>query len=207
MGGTLGLLLAKGGPVIYPLLLCSVVALTFVIERAIFWIDLARKRDKEAVAQILQLAEEGDYKGAEEVASQSQDFIARVLFGGMAHREYSLSLALQMGAEEMTRRMRRLLPVLDTIITLAPLLGIFGTVLGIIQSFHFLGEAGLDRPQVVSAGIAQAIITTAAGLAIAILTLIPYNFFLSKVERALKEIEEFATILELTFERQRRKGS
>jgi len=119
------------------------------------------------------------------------------------HRNYSLSQALEMGAEEEVKRMRKNLTILDTIITLAPLLGILGTVMGIIDSFHLLGAAGIESPRVVTEGIAQALITTATGLAIAIMTLIPYNYFLSRIERTAREIEKFANSLELTFERQR----
>ena len=119
------------------------------------------------------------------------------------HRSYSLSQALEMGAEEEIKRMRKNLTILDTIITLAPLLGILGTVMGIINSFHLLGAAGIESPRVVTEGIAQALITTATGLAIAIMTLIPYNYFLSRIEHTVREIEKFASSLELTFERQR----
>jgi biopolymer transport protein ExbB len=91
--------------------------------------------------------------------------------------------------------------VLDTMITVAPLLGIFGTVTGIIQSFEALGAAGVDRPAEVTAGIAQALITTAAGLAIAILSVIPYNFFDSLCEQAALRIEKYATSLEIVYEK------
>jgi biopolymer transport protein ExbB len=82
-------------------------------------------------------------------------------------------------------------------------LGILGTVTGIIDSFHLLGAAGIESPRVVTEGIAEALITTATGLAIAIWTLIPYNYFLSRIERTAREIEKFANSLELTFERQK----
>ena len=86
-------------------------------------------------------------------------------------------------------------------ITVAPLLGIFGTVIGIIGSFEALGTAGIDQPQAVTAGIAQALITTAAGLGIAILSVFPYNYFNSKVEKAVLNIEKYATSLEIVYEK------
>ena len=97
---------------------------------------------------------------------------------------------------EEDRRKNRNMVVLDTIITLAPLLGILGTVLGIIDSFDLLGAGGARDPMAVTGGIARALITTATGLTIAILTLIPYNFLRSRVESSLNEIEEVATFLE-----------
>jgi biopolymer transport protein ExbB len=101
--------------------------------------------------------------------------------------------------------MGKYLNILDTIITVAPLLGIFGTVVGIINSFDVLGHAGIEHPQIVTGGIAQALITTATGLGVAMMTLLPYNYFQSRIEYASKELEKFGTSLEITFQRQNTK--
>jgi len=193
----------RGGPIMYPLLICSLISVTIIVERIIFWLSAKKEREPLLISEMLQLAEKGHYEKAVQRARGSRDYIARVLLEGIVHRNYSLSQALEMGAEEEVKRMRKNLTILDTIITLAPLLGILGTVTGIINSFHLLGAAGLESPRVVTEGIAQALITTATGLAIAIMTLIPYNYFLSRIERTAREIEKFANSLELTFERQR----
>lgn len=193
----------RGGPIMYPLLICSLISVAVIVERIIFWLSAERERDTLLISDMLQMAEKGLYEKAAQRARGSQDYIARVLLEGIVHRNYSLSQALEMGAEEEVKRMRRNLTILDTIITLAPLLGILGTVMGIIDSFHLLGAAGIESPRVVTEGIAQALITTATGLAIAIMTLIPYNYFLSRIERTARVIEKFASSLELTFERQR----
>jgi len=193
----------RGGPIMYPLLICSLVSVAIIVERIIFWLQTERGRDTTLISDMLQMAAKNQYDKAAQRARGSRDYIARILLEGIVHRNYSLSQALAMGAEEETKRMRRNLTILDTIITLAPLLGILGTVMGIIDSFHLLGAAGIESPRVVTEGIAQALITTATGLAIAIMTLIPYNYFLSRIERSTREIEKFASSLELTFERQR----
>jgi biopolymer transport protein ExbB len=193
----------RGGPIMYPLLICSLISVTIIVERIIFWLSAKKEREPLLISEMLQLAEKGHYEKAVQRARGSRDYIARVLLEGIVHRNYSLSQALEMGAEEEVKRMRKNLTILDTIITLAPLLGILGTVMGIIDSFHLLGAAGIESPRVVTEGIAQALITTATGLAIAIMTLIPYNYFLSRIERTAREIEKFANSLELTFERQR----
>jgi len=112
-----------------------------------------------------------------------------------------MTKAMEATAAEEIRNMRRYMGVLDTMITVAPLLGIFGTVIGIIGSFEALGTAGIDQPQAVTAGIAQALITTAAGLGIAILSVFPYNYFNSKVEKAVLNIEKYATSLEIVYEK------
>ena len=103
-------------------------------------------------------------------------------------------------ADEM-KRMRQYLGVLDTMITVAPLLGIFGTVIGIINSFDIIGATGVEHPQAVTAGIAQALITTASGLGVAILSVFPFNYFNSRVENAALAIEKYATSLEIVYEK------
>ena len=191
----------KGGPVMYPLLLCSFISLTFIIERSIFWIKEGRKRNQGIVDQILNLSEKGDYQKAAELGKDSHDYIVRILICGLVHMKFSLSGALEVAGAEEAKRTKKYLGVLDTMITMAPLLGIFGTVIGIINSFELLGTAGIEHPQAVTAGIAQALITTAAGLAIAILTLIPYNYFLSRTEEAVFNMEKYGTSLEIVFKK------
>jgi len=195
----------KGGPVMYPLFICSILSLAIILERTLFWIRLNRNRDEARVSQILELAEKEDYESAWELGRRSGDYIIRMLVGGIAHRRYSLPSALEMGAEEEIKKMGKYLNILDTIITVAPLLGIFGTVVGIINSFDVLGRAGIEHPQIVTGGIAQALITTATGLGVAMMTLLPYNYFQSRIESASKELEKFATSLEITFQRQNAK--
>ncbi len=191
----------KGGPVMYPLLLCSIISFTVVVERIIFWTREKRRRDQGVVDEILNLATQGEYKKAAQVGSTSKDYVARILVCGLVHLNFSLSSALSMAAAEEIKRTRKYLMIMDTMITMSPLLGIFGTVTGIINSFELLGTAGIENPQAVTGGIAQALITTAAGLAIAILTLIPYNYFVSKTEDAVSDMEKYGTDLEIVFEK------
>jgi biopolymer transport protein ExbB len=191
----------KGGPIMYPLLICSIIALTVIIERAIFWIGEDHRRDQTLINEILSLAETGDWEAVKEKIGDSKDFIIRILVAGILHREFSMSKAMETAASDELDRMRLYLPILDTIITVSPLLGIFGTVIGIIISFKFLGSAGIEEPQAVTAGIAQALITTASGLGIAILSLFPYNYFNSRVEKAAATIEKYATSLEIVHEK------
>lgn len=185
----------------YPLLFCSILSLTIVIERGIFWIREKNRRDRRRLDLMMDLFEKNDLEGAKKVAANTADFVIRVLVCGIVHREFSLRDALRMAADEEISRMRRYLPILDTMITLAPLLGILGTVTGIIFSFNMLGVVGVEDPRAITAGIAQALITTAFGLAVAILSLIPYNYFISRVEKAALEIEQYATSLEILVEK------
>ena len=187
----------KGGIVMYPLLACSLVSLTVILERSLFWIREKGRADDSLVNEVLELARLRKYEQIKQDTKGASDFVIRVLLCGLVHREYSLSKAMEMAALEEIKRMKKYLAVLDTIITAAPLLGILGTVLGIIHSFDMLGRAGIQDPQAVTSGIAQALVTTATGLLIAIFTLFPYNYFMSKVEKAGIRIEKYATSLEI----------
>lgn len=191
----------KGGPVMYPLLFCSILALTVIIERLFFWIREDIKRDQSLVDLALELCRKGDWEGVREKVAGSKDFVIRILVSGILHKEFSMTKAMESAAAEELKRMSRYMSVLDTMITVAPLLGIFGTVLGIISSFELLGTGGIEDPKAVTAGIAQALITTAAGLGIAILSVFPYNYFNSRVENAGLTIEKYATSLEIVYEK------
>lgn len=197
----------QGGPIMYPLLLCSLISLTVIIERAIFWVREERNRDRRLLDELMSLIEKEQYGEAKSITGNTRDFVIRVIVCGVVHRDFSLRDALQMSADEEMGRMRRYLPVLDTMVTLSPLLGILGTVTGIIYSFNMLGVVGVEHPQMITAGIAQALITTAFGLIIAIPALICYNYFLSRVEKAALEMEKYGTNLEIIFEKNRKRGN
>jgi biopolymer transport protein ExbB len=194
-------LFLSGGPVMLPLLACSVVALTVVIERAVFWVALNRRSNTALLNEVMALCESGDWEAVRLKTTGARDYVIKIIITGILHREFSMTKAMESAAADQVRRMRRFMGVLDTMITVAPLLGIFGTVIGIIQSFEALGATGIDRPVAVTAGIAQALITTAAGLGIAILSVIPYNFFGSLSEQAALRIEKYATSLEIVYEK------
>lgn len=181
----------------WPLLISSVVALTVVIERLFFIFRERTKRQPDVVEKILVAAEEGDVPSAIQVGSGSKDFVARTLVYALQNKERSFSNALLQAANRELKRFNQGLAILDTIITLAPLLGLLGTVTGMIRSFGLLGGKELEAPTVITGGIAEALIATAFGLGIAIIALIPFNYLNSRVEEARHEIEDAATHLEL----------
>jgi biopolymer transport protein ExbB len=187
-------LLVKGGPVMIPLAACSVLSLAVVLERGWFWL---RARATGAAEHVLQLAAAGKWDDAGERAQVSRTPQARVLAAGLAHRDGGAALAMQVASRGEMARMRRALPVLDTIITLSPLLGLLGTVTGMISAFGVMATSGMNQPHAITGGVAEALIATAAGLGIAIVTLVPYNYFLTRAERTLDEIERQGTQLEL----------
>jgi biopolymer transport protein ExbB len=191
----------KGGPVMYPLLACSLITLTVILERIFFWVREDFRRSPRLVDVILELCRHGDWEGVRDTVAGSRDYVIRILVSGILHREFSMAKAMEAAASEEISRMRQYMGVLDTMITVAPLLGIFGTVIGIITSFDLLGASAIRDPQAVTAGISQALITTASGLAIAILSVFPYNYFNSKVENAARTIEKYSTSLEIVYEK------
>jgi biopolymer transport protein ExbB len=194
------MIFSKGGPVMYPLLACSVIASSVVIDRLIFWLKHSFHKRPLLVNEVIELYGRRDWDAIRQQTAGTKDYVVKVLISGILHRKYSMVKAMESAAADEIKRMRRFMGVLDTMITVAPLLGIFGTVIGIISSFEILGSTGIEHPQAVTAGIAQALITTAAGLGIAILSVFPYNYFNSRVERAALTIEKYATNLELVSE-------
>ena len=191
----------KGGPVMYPLLLCSIIVLTVVIDRFIFWIKTDSHHNRDHVNKVLSLCRQGDWEGVKNISAGSKDYLIRILVSGILHREFSMIKAMESAASDEIKHMQRYMGILDTMITVAPLLGIFGTVIGIIHSFDILGTTGIEHPRAVTAGIAQALITTATGLGIAIFTVFPYNYFNARVENAALNIEKYATSLEIVYEK------
>ena len=194
----------RGGPVMYPLIACSITAFTVVTERLLFWIRVRRAQAPEKITRCLRLAREGLYEEAGEWSRSSADPVLRVFARGLARHEVTPTLAMEQQAKEEISQMNQYLAVLDTTITVAPLLGIYGTLTGIIKAFDSLSAGGFPDPRLVGAGIAEALITTIAGLTIAIPGIIFYNHFTRRVERATQEIEQHATALELIFEQRRK---
>lgn len=191
---TMIVLLVKGGPVMIPLLCCSVIALTVIIERGWFWWSLRASGETE---QILTLAAAGYWEDALTFGELARSPIARVLAAGIRHKNPAPTLAMEAAAHDELARMRQYLPVLDTVITLSPLLGLLGTVTGMISSFGVMASGGINQPHAITGGVAEALIATATGLGIAIATLVPYNYFSSRVERILGDIERYGSRLEL----------
>jgi biopolymer transport protein ExbB len=184
----------KGGVMMYPLLLCSLAAVTVIIERLHFW---WRNGEKAGRAEtVLALVEKQKDKEAYEEA-KAGSFVGRVLAAGLVPQTLSPAGAMQVAATVEIGRMKAGLTVLDTVVTLAPLLGLLGTIIGMIQSFQIMATSGIAQPHAVTGGVAEALLATATGLMVAITALIPYNYFMAKVERATSSIEEYATRLEL----------
>jgi biopolymer transport protein ExbB len=194
-------IIVKGGPVMAPLLLCSVIALTVVIERFLFW---RRIGNRQAADKLIELVERGDLNTASASARHTDAPLVRVMVSGLAHRN-DTTKALEVAAQKEVPVLKQRLTILDTIITLAPLLGLLGTVTGMIGSFGIMSQAGIGQPHAVTGGVAEALIATATGLLIAIMTLVPYNYFSNRAELEMEEIEYYASRLELALRGEKEK--
>lgn len=137
------------------------------------------------------------------MSRDTKDPILDVIWHGLNHHHTSLQNALQVAAGAQIERAGRFLSVLDTIITLAPLLGLLGTVTGIMHAFDFIGNEEVAAVKV-SGGIAEALIATAAGLAIAIATLLPFNFFTTRLAKFTFELQTAATNVEVLLDSAKR---
>ena len=190
-------LFQKGGLIMWPLLLASLVSLTVVIERLVFLVRESKNRDSALVNKFFEFAKEGNQVAAIEVVKGSKDALIRILSYSLSCEKINFETAVLRASSIELSRYAKGLSTLDTIITLAPLLGLLGTVTGMIGAFGLLGGAELDAPSAITGGIAEALIATAFGLAIAIISLIPFNFLNTKIERFRSEIEQRVCELEL----------
>jgi biopolymer transport protein ExbB len=189
-------LFRKGGPIMWPLLFASILALGTVIERLIFLVVERKRRDGKGLQALLDAVEAGDLAKAARLGESSRYFICRALTYALVHREKSISNALMLAQSLEIKRFSRGIPILDTVITLAPLLGLLGTVTGMMHSFSLIGGE-LSAPGAITGGIAEALIATAFGLGIAITALIPFNYLNARVEEARHELDAASTRLEL----------
>jgi len=192
--GSAGAVFQRGGVVMWPLLACSLLALTVVIERAIVLARFKARRRADAATVEAMLALLQQDRPEEAVAlgrAAGAGPVAALLADGLRLREFGLGESLQAAAGRLLDTLRRGFAVLDTVITLGPLLGILGTVTGIIRSFHLLSAtSGARDAAAVTGGIAEALLTTAAGLIVSIGSLIPFNLFVSILRRHARTLEQ-----------------
>jgi biopolymer transport protein ExbB len=189
----------EGGPVMWPILACALVAVAVVGERTFWWLREKGRREPQKLEQILAALENGDVPAASQMSQNAEDPVIRMIGRGLAHIGHvhtSLLGALQLAAGIELKRAGRFLTVMDTLVTLAPLLGLLGTVTGLMRAFLSVGTAELSV-SAVTGGIGEALIATACGLGIAIFSLVPFNFFSAKVAQLQFELETAATNVEV----------
>jgi biopolymer transport protein ExbB len=186
----------QGGPVMWPILLCALAAVAVVGERVFWWLRESAKRDVQRRGRLLAALEHSDIDQGQKVAQGCEDPVVRMIRQSLNHEHESIPVALQMAAGIELERAGRFLNVLDTLVTLAPLLGLLGTVTGLMRAFLKIGSAELSVVAV-TGGIGEALIATACGLLIAIVSLVPLNYFSGKLARLQFELETAASNVEV----------
>jgi len=182
----------------WPMLVTSLVSLTVIFERLIWWTLAQRQRDPEKLEKVYACIKKGDLKVASGLARTSEDPILRVIWHALNNFYASPEGALHVAAELEIARAGRFIMVLDTIVTLAPLLGLIGTVTGLMRAFFKLGNTELSEAAI-SGGIAEALIATVCGLAVAVVSLVFLNHFAGRVAQLQLEIQNACTNMEGLF--------
>jgi len=202
----LALLIEKGGYIMVPLLGLSVISIALIVERSWFWLVTHKPGRLEKLVRINDALRNGRFDEATALVQNDQSPYGCVARGMLEHGRTE---AVAMETIETQRpRLDRFMVSLSTIITAAPLLGILGTVVGIIQSFRLLGEqTTLTDPAEVAGGIAAALLTTALGLIVALTTLFPYMMFRSQMERSLGRLESVIAAAQQGDQEARKDGS
>jgi len=190
-----------GGPVMWPILICSVLGFTIACERffAFSKYNFANYFFRSKQRQIIALTREGKYAEALAIARSSESAICYIFAEAIEHREAGFTETLQATSQQTIDRLRRGFSMLDTVITVAPMLGILGTVTGIINTFNVLSATAIDNPMGATAGIAEALITTAAGLIVAIGCLFPFNYFVAQLKSRTHELEQCMHQMEIAY--------
>lgn len=193
----------KGGPAMWPLLALSILSLSVIFERLWFWLRIF-SQEKEIVDRVLDAAHDS-WERAADIARQATDQpIGRFLYAPLHLQKTdaeTFRLALESTAEDELAGMRRGEKLLEAVIALSPLLGLLGTVLGLIQSLRSIriGDLGTESAAGVTTGIGESLISTAAGLIVAIVSLVFYRLFQSFVVNQLKVFRKAGNEMELLY--------
>jgi biopolymer transport protein ExbB len=186
----------EGGWVMWPILATFFLALCIILDRSVWWLRVHATLQPIKQEQARIAIGTGDFPTAWKLGEDSRDPFLANLNEGMTHAHTSMLAAMQLHATHLIGKSEARLWVLSTLITLAPLLGLFGTVVGIMGSFSFVGDEQLAASKV-SGGIGEALIATACGIAIAILCLLPYNFFRKRISVLRASFERWINHTEL----------
>ncbi|WP_066379074.1 MULTISPECIES: MotA/TolQ/ExbB proton channel family protein [unclassified Anabaena] len=204
-------LFTAGGIVMWPLLGFSILAVALIIERIKFWLRI-HNRQSRVIKEVLKLYRLDNLVGAMDKLQKNADLpLARIFLAALELEEPTpeeFRLALESEAQAEIPILKRFQNIFDTIIGLAPLLGLLGTVLGLITSFASLdiGDVGGTKTAGVTAGISEALVSTAAGLVVAIFTLLFSNSFRGLYSRQMALFQEYGGQLELLYRRRYERG-
>ena len=184
----------KGGPVMVPLLLCSVISLSIIVERCL---SLRRNRilKYDVLQRIEELLRDRKIPEASTLCKRYPSSMTRILLAAILNHDKSrqeIKEIIEDAGRQEVPVLERYLTILGTIASISVLLGLLGTVMGMIRTFNAIAALGYGHPEALASGISEALVATATGLVIAIPTLVLYNFFTSKVDSLVIEMEKNA---------------
>lgn len=172
------------------LLISSVMALTIIVDRFIYFTRI-KSSDESLSQKIISLIKDNEIKAAIALCETSKSPLSNIITAGLKNTKISKEL-MQSQANKELPKLERFIVALSTISTVAPLLGLLGTILGMIQSFAVISTVGSGRPTALASGIANALLTTAAGLIIAIPSVVFYNYFVNTVNKRILFMENLS---------------
>ena len=187
-------LVRAGGPFMWPIIVCSIAAVGILLER--LW-TLQRKRvlPEDLIKKVSDLAEKNQVTPKVIEALEKNSPLGRVLAAALANRDRGREIMMervQDTGRHVVHELERFLNSLGTIASISPLLGLLGTVTGVIRAFNAVMLGGMGDPRMLAGGISEALVTTAGGLAVAIPSFIAYRYLRGKVERIVIEMEKIA---------------
>ena len=199
----------RGGFMMYPLLAAALVALTAILER--FYIFRSRySTDPGLVYQLMEQVRKGEFAQAKTVCEQNKTPVTSVIACGLHHFENppeEMELAMKNEAEHWIPRLEKKIDIIDTVITAAPLMGLLGTITGMMNSFKVLSEKGVNEPNAITGGVAEALIATATGLVIALVCLVAYNYLSGRIKVFIYDVESAASrLMEIRMAKERNKS-
>ena len=187
-------LVKAGGWLMWPIIVCSIIAMAIVIER--LWVYRPRKvLPANLVAQIWQLHQSKQLTAALVATVRNGSLLGRTLAAGLVNRNHPREVmkeAIEEEGRQVVHELERYLNTLGTIANISPLLGLLGTVIGMIKVFTAITSSGVGNPAVLAGGISEALITTAAGLSVAIPAVIFHRYLSGRVDRIVMRMEEQA---------------
>jgi biopolymer transport protein ExbB len=197
-GKTILEIIQLGGFTMYILLFCSLLSITILVERVLYYRKRSRTKRAEFMTRVKRALNGGNIEMAKEICRTSNAPFSRVVFSGLGlHGRYETEISNAMDREITieTIRLERLTSIVGTIGNTAVYIGLFGTVLGIIRAFHDIAAAGAGGMSIVIGGVAEALVCTATGLLVAIPAVIAYNYFMKRVDRFINDMELCASEL------------
>jgi len=187
----------RGGFMMYPLLLSALIALTVIFEKFYSFFK-AYSTGVTLTSELLQKVQQGKLAEAAAICKSRETPVTAVLQVGIenfAHPIAEMELAMKNEAEQWIPLLEKRIEVIDTVITAAPLMGLLGTITGMMASFRVLSEKGVNEPNAITGGVAEALIATATGLVIALVCLVAYNYLSARVKEFIYEVESVSSRL------------